>query len=88
MISTGGKYFFDRYTPAEREALAEECGLTEEEIKIFNVRARKDSVVGASMTIMTSDSTVKRHSRSISAKLARCGHRRHLSESMLEKKCI
>ena len=37
------------------------------------------------MTIMTSDSTVKRHSKSISAKLARCGHRRHLSSSMLEK---
>lgn len=84
----GGKYFFDRYTPAERKALAEECGLTEEEIRIFDVRARKDSVVGTSMTIMTSDSTVKRHSKSISAKLARCGHRKHLSSSMLEKNCI
>ncbi len=88
MILTGGKYFFDRYTPAERKALAEECGLTEEEIQVFDVRARKDSVVGTAMTTMTSDSTVKRHSKNIAAKLARCGHRRHLSESMLEKNCI
>lgn len=88
MIATGGKYFFDRYTPAERAALAEECGLTEEEIRVFDVRARKDSVIGTSMTVMTSDTTVKRHSRSIATKLARCGHRRHLSECMMEKNCI
>ena len=84
----GGKYMFDRYTPAERIALAEECGLTEEELQVFDARARTDRVVGTQMRLTMSDTTVKRRSRSISKKLARCGHRRHMSECLVEKNCI
>ncbi|MBQ7825027.1 MAG: homeobox domain-containing protein [Clostridia bacterium] len=84
----GGKYFFDRYTPQERKELAEECGLTEEEIQVFDVRARKDRVIGTATNICISDTTVKRRSRSIAQKLARCGHSRHLSESMMKENCI
>lgn len=83
----GGKYFFDRYTPAERKELAEECGLTEEEALVFDMRARTDRVVGTQMRLSMGETTVKRRSRSVAAKLARCGHRRHLSASM-EEKCI
>ena len=84
----GGKYFFDRYTPAERKALAEECGLTEEEEQVFEIRARTDRVVGTQMRLLMSDTTIKRRSRSISMKLARCGHHRHMSECLDEKYCI
>ena len=83
----GGKYFFDRYTPAERKALAEECGLTEEEALVFDTRARTDRVVGTQMRLAMGETTDKRRSHSIAMKLARCGHRRHLSASM-EEKCI
>lgn len=83
----GGKYFFDRYTPAERKELAEECGLTEEEALVFDMRARTDRVVGTQTRLSMGETTVKRRSRSVAAKLARCGHRRHLSASM-EEKCI
>ena len=81
----GGKYFFDRYTPAERQALIEECGLTEAEAEVFDARARTDSVIGAQMRTLISDTTVKRRSRSVAAKLARCGHKRHLGDKMLKK---
>ena len=84
----GGKYFFDRYTPAERKALIEECGLTQDEADVFDVRARTDRVVGTQMRLSMGESTVKRRSRSISAKLARCGHRRHLSAATEERNCI
>lgn len=83
----GGKYFFDRYTPAERQALIEECGLTEEEARIFDARARTDSVIGTQMRTAVGETTVKRRSRSIAAKLARCGHRRHMSAGIKEN-CI
>lgn len=82
----GGKYFFDQYTPAERAALCEECGLTEEERAVFDARARTGCVVGAQMRLALSDTTVKRRSRSVAAKLARCGHRRHLGAAM--EKCV
>ena len=78
----GGKYFFDRIPPEERERLAKECGLTEEEELIFGVRARKDSVIGTAMTIHRSDTTIKRRSRSIAAKLARCGHHGYMSDCL------
>lgn len=81
----GGKYYFDKYTPAERKALAEECGLTEEEEQIFEIRARTDRVVGTQMRLSVCESTVKRRSRSIAQKLARCGHRRHMSPCLQEK---
>ncbi|MBQ8617670.1 MAG: hypothetical protein IJ418_09160 [Clostridia bacterium] len=70
----GGKYYFDQFPPEERKRIAEECGLTEEEILVFEMRARKDRIVPTSMELGMSDSTVKRRSRSIARKLARAGH--------------
>ena len=70
----GGKYRFDDIPPEERKRLAEECGLTEEEILVFEMRARKDRVIPTSMELGMSDSTVKRRSRSIARKLVRAGH--------------
>lgn len=52
---------------------------------MFDIRARTDSVVGTQMRVATSDTTVKRRSRSVAQKLARCGHRRHLGAGMMEK---
>lgn len=69
----GGKYFFDEIPPDERRRLAEECGLTEEEMRVFEARARTDSVVAAAMRLPMSDRTVKRRSQSIARKLARAG---------------
>lgn len=71
----GGKYKFDDIPPDERKRLAEACGLTEEEILVFEMRARKDRVIPTGMELGMSDSTVKRRSRSIARKLARAGHR-------------
>lgn len=70
----GGKYKFDDIPPDERKRLTEACGLTEEEALVFEIRARKDRVVGTAMEIGMSDTTVKRRSRSIARKLARAGH--------------
>ena len=83
----GGKYDFSHIPPSERARLAEECGLTEDEIQVFDMRARKDRVIPTSMALDMSDSTVKRHSRSIARKLARSGHRGHMSKC-LEESCI
>lgn len=71
----GGKYRFDDIPPAERKRLAEECGLTEEEIEVFEMRARTDRVVPTSMRLGMGERTVKRHSKNIAQKLARAGHR-------------
>lgn len=70
----GGKYKFDDIPPQERKRLAEECGLTEEEFLVFDMRARKDRVIPTGMELGMSDSTIKRRSRSIARKLARAGH--------------
>ena len=70
----GGKYRFDDIPPQERKRLAEECGLTEEEFLVFDMRARKDRVIPTGMELGMSDSTIKRRSRSIARKLARAGH--------------
>lgn len=70
----GGKYKFDDIPPEERKRLAEECGLTEDEIEVFEMRARKDRVIPTGMELGMSDSTVKRRSRSVARKLARAGH--------------
>ena len=70
----GGKYKFDDIPPDERKRLAEECGLTEEEILVFETRARTDRVIGTSMRLNMSDRTVKRRCQSIARKLARGGH--------------
>lgn len=70
----GGKYKFDDIPPEERKRLAEECGLTEEEIEVFEMRARTDRVVPTSMRLGMSDRTIKRRSQSIARKLARSGH--------------
>ena len=75
----GGKYFFDRIPPDERKRLAEECGLTDSEIEVFDARARTDSVVGTQMRLAMGERTVKRRSQSIARKLARCGHHGHMS---------
>ena len=69
----GGKYFFDEIPPAERERLALLCGLTEEERRVFEERARTDSVIGCAMHLSMSDRTVKRRCASIARKIARGG---------------
>lgn len=69
----GGKYFFDQIPPQERKRLAEECGLTEEEARVFEERAKTDSVIAASMRLAMGDRTVKRRCQSIARKLARVG---------------
>ena len=71
----GGKYFFGEITPEERKRLAEECGLTEEEARVLDMRARTDSVIATAMRLNMSDTTVKRRSHSIARKIARCAHR-------------
>lgn len=71
----GGKYKFDQIPPEERRRIAETCGLTEEETRVFEARARFDSVVQTSMRLNMSDRTVKRRSASIARKIARAGHR-------------
>lgn len=83
----GGKYFFDQFPPEERKRIAEECGLTEEEIAVFEMRARKDRVVPTSMELSMSDRTVKRRSQSIARKLARGGHNTRTRASEQEKAC-
>ena len=81
----GGKYRFDDIPPAERKRLAEECGLTDEEILVFEMRARKDRVIPTASELAMSDSTVKRRSQSIAQKLARCGHNIRAREYAREK---
>lgn len=83
----GGKYFFDRYTPQERKELAEECGLTEEEMRVFEMRAKTDNVISTSMRLNVSDTTVKRRSQSIARKLARAGHNARMRASVYEEAC-
>lgn len=80
----GGKYFFDKIPPHERARLAQECGLTEEEARVFEERARTDSVIATAFRLSMSDRTVERKSNSIAKKLARCGHHGHAS-ACLEK---
>lgn len=69
----GGKYFFDNIPPAQRARLAQECGLTEEEREIFEMRARTDSVIATAMRLNRGDRTVKRRCQSVARKLARAG---------------
>ena len=83
----GGKYFFDRIPPQERARLAQECGLTEEEARVFEERAKTDSVIAVSMRLSMSDRTVKRRSASAARKIARSGHHGHMS-ACIEEKCI
>lgn len=66
----GGKYRFDEIPPEERKRLAELCGLTEEEVQVFEARARTGNVIAAAERINTSDRTIKRRSASIARKLA------------------
>ena len=76
----GGKYRFDDIPPEERKRLAEECGLTEDETEVFEMRAKTDRVIPTSMRLGMSDSTIKRRSRSIAQKLARAGHHTRTDE--------
>lgn len=71
----GGKYRFDDIPPEERRRIAEECGLTEEEARVFDMRARTDSVIATAMRLCMSDRTVKRRCQSAAIKIARGGHR-------------
>ena len=81
----GGKFFFDQIPPKERARLAEECGLTEEEARVFEERARTDSVIATAMRLSMSDRTVKRRSASVARKLARGGHRVCTRATMCEE---
>ena len=81
----GGKYKFDDIPPAERKRLAEECGLTLDEIEVFEMRARTDRVVPTAMGLAMSDRTVKRRSQSIARKLARAGHNAHTRASFSQE---
>lgn len=71
----GGKYRFDDIPPEERRRIAEECGLTEEEARVFDMRARTDSVIATAMRLNMSDRTVKRRCQSVAKKMARGAHR-------------
>ena len=71
----GGKYRFDDIPPEERRRIAEECGLTEEEARVFDMRARTDSVIATAMRLNMSGRTVKRRCQSVAKKMARGGHR-------------
>lgn len=82
----GGKYKFDDIPPEERKRLAEECGLTEDEIEVFEMRAKTDRVIPTSMRLGMSDSTIKRRSRSIARKLARAGHHTR-TDANISKEC-
>lgn len=75
----GGKYFFDRIPPKERARLAQECGLTEEEARVFEERAKTDSVIAVSMRLCIGERTVKRRCASTAKKIARSGHHEHMS---------
>ena len=77
----GGKYRFDQIPPDERRRIAEVFGLTEEEARVFEARARSDSVVQTSLRLHMSDRTVKRRSASIARKIARSGHGRRIQEA-------
>lgn len=83
----GGKYFFDHIPPQERARLAQECGLTEEEARVFEERAKTDSVVATAMRLNLSDRTIERRSRSIARKIARCGHHDCARANLFEKAC-
>lgn len=83
----GGKYRFDDIPPEERKRLAEECGLTEEEILVFEMRARTDRVVATQMRLNMSERTVKRRSQSIARKLARGAHRDCTRASSCDEAC-
>ena len=77
----GGKYVFDKFPPEERKRLAEECGLTEEEFLVFDMRARTDRVTPTQMRLNMSERTVHRRCQSIARKLARAGHNTRTGES-------
>ena len=83
----GGKYRFDDIPPEERKRLAEECGLTQDEIEVFDMRARTDSVIATAMRLNRSDRTVKRRCHSIAQKLARAGHQTRTGASLFERAC-
>lgn len=83
----GGKYKFDDIPPEERKRLAEECGLTEDEIEVFEMRAKTDRVIPTSMRLGMSDSTIKRRSRSIARKLARGGHHTRTDAKKFAQAC-
>lgn len=83
----GGKYFFDQIPPQERARLAKECGLTEEEARVFEERAKTDSVIATSMRLNLSDRTVKRRCASVARKIARCAHRDCTRANSLEEAC-
>jgi DNA-binding NarL/FixJ family response regulator len=80
----GGKYRFDDIPPEERRRIAEECGLTEEEARVFDMRARTDSVIATAMRLNMSDRTVKRRCQSVAKKMARGGHRDYSRENICE----
>lgn len=71
----GGKYFFAEIPPEERRALAQQCGLTEEEAQVMDMRARTDSVIATAMRLNMCDRTVKRRCQSAARKIARTAHR-------------
>lgn len=83
----GGKYNFADIPPDERERLARECGLTEEEILVFEMRARTDRVVPTGMRLCMSERTVKRRSASIARKIARGGHHTCTRASDVQRAC-
>ena len=83
----GGKYKFDNIPPEERKRLAEECGLTEEEFLVFDMRARTDRVTPTQMRLNMSERTVHRRSQSIARKLARAGHNTRTGVTACEKAC-
>lgn len=72
----GERLRLDGYIRAEREEILRECGFTPRERAVFEARADGESVVQTSMRLHMSETTVKRDSARVRAKIARAMHRR------------
>lgn len=72
----GDRSRLDGFIRCEREEIIRECGFTARERAVFEARADGDSVVQTSMRLHMSETTVKRDSARVRAKIARAMHRR------------
>lgn len=72
----GERLRLDSYIMAEREEILRECGFTPRERAVFEARADGDSIVQTSMRLHMSETTIKRDSARVRAKIARAMHRR------------
>ena len=70
------------FVEAEKRIIRAEAGLTDRELEVFEHRARDHSVVQTALDMCISETTVKRDTAKIRAKIARVQHRgRGLSQA-------